>query len=493
MFRACTARSSPVYLIQSGRRNYIIAMGIVKESVKVVLLFSLLFLCLGMGYLFSNISPADIYQTRCKCPNNNGIYSVSPPHAAPAPQSPLSRVHLASSTSKTLESSQLRPKYLSYQPPGNGWNNQRIVLENAIVLAKLLNRTLVVHPLSPHGLGNRLKLRYHSGYAAYNALNITDLLPLSKFLDLRRLSALVPVLEVNTTHARFRQDFGNMTWRGVCHSPGYGFWVDEVPEWREEVELLARQKFSSLGKIWRERCKEEKKRYQRYLKENGSDLSSSSHHQPPTSPIIRFVSDLVSDPSDMLYFEEGTLFGIQIRFITHERALAAQEWVVDSVRYNADVWERVGSVIKKLGGRKKYNAIQVRRGDHMDRNLAQSFWIERMVGKNFSKETPVYVATYNTDPLWFKPFFDEGYKLYFSVNFTDVLSFKDIRESLRNDYLGIHEQCLCEAALHFVPSPASTFNAFILRQRGEVRERDGLMVDTLHTYWIKHQSKDKIS
>ena len=44
-------------------------------------------------------------------------------------------------------------KYLSYQPPGNGWNNQRVALENAIVMAKLLNRTLLLHPMAPHDKG----------------------------------------------------------------------------------------------------------------------------------------------------------------------------------------------------------------------------------------------------------------------------------------------------------------------------------------------------
>ena len=450
-----------------------------KDWVKVSLLLSLLILCLGFGLLFSKFSLTSVYATRCRCETDSvAVTSDHGNDCSPSPQ-------LSATSSRQ---SRLRTKYLSYQPPGNGWNNQRIVLENALVLAKLLNRTLVVHPLSPHELGNRLKLRYHFGYAAYNALNVSDLLPLSRFLDLSLLSQVVPVAEVKTTHAQFLRDFSNMTWKRICHSPGYGFWVDKVPQWTEEVELLARQKFSSLGRVWRERCKEERDRYERYQKnyqDDATQLSSS------TSPMIRFVSDLTKDPLEMLYFEEGTLFGMQIRFTTHERALDAQHWVVDHIRYNAAVWKRVGVVIDRLGGQKKYNAIQVRRGDHMDRKLAQSFWIERMIQKNFSKEMPVYVATNNADPHWFQPFIEEGFKLYFSVNFTDVLSFIDVKETVRNDFLGIHEQCLCEAALHFVPSPASTFNALILRHRGEAKERDGLMVDTLHTYWIKHQSKDK--
>ena len=460
------------------------AMG-TKECVKGGLIFSLLAVCLVLGLLFNKLSPTAVYSTTCKCE----IGSLRRPDESLDNPPPAPLLSTLESPPRVPDRRQLRPKYLSYQPPGNGWNNQRIVLENALVMAKLLNRTFVVHPLSPHELGNKLKQRYHFGYAAYNAINASDLLPLSKFLDLSLLSALVPTIEVESSHPQFRRDYSNLTWKGICHSPGYGFWVDEVPQWAEEVELLARQKFSSLGRVWRERCKRESERYQRYRKEYY--VIDSSPPQVALSPVIRFVSDLAKEEAAMLYFEEGTLFGMQIRFLTRERALAAQSWVVDSVRYNREVWERVGVVIRRLGGRKRYNAIQVRRGDHMDRKLTQSFWIERMIEKNFSKELPVYVATYNTDPLWFKPFVDEGFKLYFSTNFTDILSFNDMKESFRNDYLGIHEQCLCEAALHFVPSPASTFNALILRHRGEVKERDGLLMDTLHTYWIKHQSKEK--
>ena len=463
-----------------------------KEWVKAGLLSSLLAICLALSLLFNKLSPTAVYSTRCECQTDllcvSGIMSDSTTFSPPSSAPPL-ELHSQQAGSRTSQRAHqlrlLRPKYLSYQPPGNGWNNQRIALENALVLAKLLNRTLVVHPLSPHELGNGLKRRYHFGYAAYNAINASDLLPLSKFLNLSLLSKLVPIIEVNTSHPQFRRDFSNVTWKSICHSPGYGFWMDEVPQWTEEVELLSKQKFFSLGRVWRERCKEERERYEIYER---TELLSS---KMTPSPIVRYVSDLAKEAAEMLYFAEGTLFGIQIRFVTYKRAVEAQHWVVDYVNYNSAVWKRVGAVVARMGGQKKYNAIQVRRGDHMDRKLTQSFWIERMNEKNFSKEMPVYVATNNADPLWFQPFVDEGFKLYFSVDFTDVLSFNDIKQTLRNDYLGIHEQCLCEAALHFVPSPASTFNAFILRRRGEVRERDGLMMDTLHTYWIRHQSRDK--
>ena len=360
-----------------------------------------------------------------------------------------------------------RVRFLSYQPPGNGWNNQRVALENALVLAKLLNRTLIVHPLAPHQLGSKLKAGHHPGYVAYNMLNETNLLPLAHFIDLELLSQLVPVIAINTSHTQFIRDYNGLSWRNVCHSTGFGYWVDQVPQSWEEVEMLSEQRFISSS-TWRQKCPEEQ---ERVLKD--------------PSPIVRYVSELNDEEAEMLYFEQGTLFGIHIRFTTRERALEAQNWVVRHVRYKRAVWERVEKIAARL---KQYNAIHVHRKMHIDSRLTQNYWIDRMVEKNFSKDFPVYVATDEDNLFWFDPFRAAGYKLYFAVNFSDIFEFTNqFAPSLRSDLLAVHEQCLCEKAVQLVPSPASTFAGFILRHRHEVKTRDGLMMDTLHTYWIGHQ------
>lgn len=358
-------------------------------------------------------------------------------------------------------------RFLSYQPPGNGWNNQRIALENALVLAKLLNRTLLVHPLAPHELGSKLKGGLPHGYLAYNKLTTPDLLPPSHFLDLELMSQVVAVQEVKVSHPEFIAQYGHLTWRNICHTPGFGFWVDQLPKTAEEVSMLSRQQFVSLGRVWRDKCPEEQKR---------------AHDGPKNLPFIRYVSDLRADGSEMLYFEHGTLFGIHIRFTDIELALLAQSWVMRYVHYNSGIWKDAKQAQQILGH--QYNAIQVRRKYHMDSKLHPSYWLERMLQKNFSKQVPVYVATNDKDGEWFKPFIEEGYRLLFSDDVN--LTFPTIRQSLQNDFVGLHEQCLCMGASQFVGSPASTFNAFILRHRGEVQIKDQLMMDTLHTYWIGH-------
>ena len=428
-----------------------------KGQVKVLAILSLLAFFMAAGLFLRGV---DINFTRCECNLNTVEQSTHP-------QEQQTR-----NAHKKLQNLQSNPqRYLSYQPPGNGWNNQRIALENALVLANLLKRTLVVHPLAPHALGNKIKAGHHihHGYVSYNLMQQEDLLPLSMFMDLNLMRKGTPVVEVTTTHPQFLSDFSHNTWRNICHSGGWGYWMDRVPEHTEEVALFTQQKFSSLGKVWREKCPKEQTRGER-----------------TNSPLVRYVTDLDEDPSEMLYFEKGTLFGIHIRFSTYEKALAAQNLVVNYVHYNSEVWSTVEKVAAKLGGFYKYNAIQVRRIDHMARKLAPAFWIDQMIQRNFSKSAPVYVATNDVNIEWFQPFLEAGFKLHFSTNFREF-NFTKTRESLRMDFLGIHEQCICERADKFVGSPASTFDAFILRHRGEVKTQDGLMMDTLHTYWIGHQ------
>lgn len=414
-----------------------------KEFVKSVLLLALLLLVVGLILQLHRVCPLYERALDCSCDS-------------------LAKAHQFSPSSPS--------KFLSYQPPGNGWNNQRIALENAFVLAKLLNRTLLVQPLAPHKLGSQLKIGHLHGYLAYNMINTSDLLPPSDFLDLELMSQVVPVLEVRVSHPEFVTHYHHLTWKNICHTPGYGFWMDQLPKTAAEVDMLTRQQFSSLGKVWKEKCTEEKLRVEQHSE---------------SMPLIRYITDLQGDPSEMLYFERGTLFGIQIRFTTAEKALQAQKWVMDHVHYSPSIWRKVREVEQTIGPH--FNAIQVRRKNHMDSRLPPSYWLERMAAKNYSKIIPVYVATNDDNEEWFQPFLAEGYRLYFYKDIAQHLSLSAVKESLRMDLLGIHEQCLCINAGLFVGSPASTFNALILRHRGEVEKKGQYILDTLHTYWIGHQ------
>ena len=363
-------------------------------------------------------------------------------------------------------------KYLSYQPPGNGWNNQRVALENAIVMAKLLNRTLVVHPMAPHDKGALFKAGAHPGYVAYNHLKQSDLVPLSIFLNLKLLSQLVPVQEVVTSHHQFYRDFGQLSWRNICHSMGYGYWMDQQPNTAEEITMFKRQHFHASN-AWKKKCPKEQRQQQM---------------QDSTGAIVEYVSDYFDDPSEMLYFEQGTLFGIHIRFVRRDDAIAAQKWILNHLHYGPSVHTAVDVMTKRIGAH--FNAIHVRRTDHPARKFPVDYWIRSLPSANCSADIPLYVATDEKDKSYFDPFKEQGYKLVFASDFPDVLQFHDVPPDAIEDVTGVHEQLLCEKADKFVATPGSTFSILILRNRNEIDVEDGLLMNSLHTFWIGHQMKE---
>lgn len=361
-------------------------------------------------------------------------------------------------------------RYLSYQPPGNGWNNQRIVIEMAMTLAKLLNRTLIVHPLSSHLTSERLKQSLSPsnrfGYLTYNKMSPSNLLPLSTFLDLQIMSKLIPVLEVNTTHSKFIQNYSNVTWLRICHSMGYGYWLDRHPRTPLEVQYISKQVFK-LTENWQGKCPQEK----RELKDN--------------RPIVRYVSDLLNNTSDMIYFEDGSLFGIQLRFLELVAARKAQEWIVEHFQYRQRIYDLVNALGLRLG---KYNAVHVRRVKHISKQLTPGYWIVEMLNKEFTKDIPIYISTDEPHLKWFEPLSEAGFNVYFAANFTNYYNLSDIPHNVRKDMLGMYEQLVCVRAQLFVPSPHSTFSNYILRQRGETNAQDGLLYDNVvHTAWVGHR------
>ena len=77
--------------------------------------------------------------------------------------------------------------------------------------------------------------------------------------------------------------------------------------------------------------------------------------QDSTGAIVKYVSNYFDDPSEMLYFEQGTLFGIHIRFVHRDDAIAAQKWILDHLHYGP----RVHSVVDVMA-KSQFNAIHVR-------------------------------------------------------------------------------------------------------------------------------------
>ena len=120
------------------------------------------------------------------------------------------------------------------------------------------------------------------------------------------------------------------------------------------------------------------------------------------------------------------------------------------------------------------------------------YWIKSLQSANCTVDVPLYVATDERHRSYFDPFQKAGYKLLFASDFHDLLQFRDVPLDAIEDVTGVHEQLLCENADKFVLTPGSTFSILILQNRNEIEIEDGLLMNSLHTFWIGHQMKETL-
>ena len=359
-------------------------------------------------------------------------------------------------------------KYLSYQPPGGGWNNQRVAFENAVVLAKLLNRTLIVHPLAPHQEILRLKRKrkLSAGYEIYNMLPEVNLLPLSQVIDLKELSRLIPVKEVTSSHVEFLKKYRHLRWHQVCHNGLVGIWVDTIPEKTEgeKLKLLQRHMETNLPihrdlPLYRRICKTELKHY--------GNTSSR--------PVWGIWNELSNRTEHMLYFSEGSLYIRALLFFDKTTVLNTHAWIMRYIRFAPDIRQRVAEVLEAMGH--PFNALHVRRTDHPSSvHMKQQNWLQQLNMRDAVNLTKtLYIATDEEDKTWFKPFSEAGYNLFFAEDFSDQLRLGNVKPVVTQDMLGLCEQLICAHADHFVGSYYSTFTMYIKRLRKQLFWKNGIL------------------
>lgn len=375
-------------------------------------------------------------------------------------------------------------RYLTFQPPGNGWNNQRQAMETALVLAWLLKRTLIVHPMSPHELGLKLKrpraavdgsLSSLAGYEAYNAVAAEQLTPIGRLLDLEHMSLTsgVPVVEWCDTQKMLHAHLAKLKWLKVCHSGAHGFWIDRFPSQDDynAVDMLQLQMFEPTGG-WDNKCNDE--------------IANKRRHNW-NEPVVRSVLDLMNVDADVIYITEGTLFGIDLRFIDKSQALTAQRLLLDSIRLEPNIVGKARRVVEELA---PFNAVHVRRGDHQLRYANSELWLKTMAAREFlGVSKNLYVSTDEQSKAWFQPFRDAGYTLTFASDMEHILQTKELPDISRQDVTSVFEQAVLIGAGLFVPSPHSTFSAFVLRSRNETEVWDSMLTAATRIKWAGHTLK----
>lgn len=356
-------------------------------------------------------------------------------------------------------------RYLSYQPPGGGWNNQRIVFENALVLAKLLNRTLIVQPLAPHEELRRVhKVR---DYEKYNMVSNEKLLPLSKVIDLELLSKLIPVKEFTSVHVEFQTSYSHFRWAKVCHNGLVGTWVDVKPNKTDEHKWrLLRQLMKSLPAY------KDIPNYRRICKTEVEKFEIDGYR-----PVWGIRDELSRRNEEMLYFSEGSLQNQGLMFFDKKTVADIHDWLMRFVRFAPHIEKRVRTVLDTI--KQPFNAIHVRRTDRtLSSGVKQpQHWLQRLQKlKALNLTKTLYIATDERNKTWFKPFRQAGYNVLFAEDFADQLQPKDMDGIFIQDVSGLCEQLICVHANNFVGSRYSSFTTFIERMRKQFSWEKGMLL-----------------
>jgi len=314
-------------------------------------------------------------------------------------------------------------KYFVFQPSG-GWNNQRLLLENALIICRLLNRTCVAPPAAPHS----------NYYPSYNRLPAAAVTGMPRLLNFDKLSEVAPLFAVPQ----------GMTFPAFVDKHILGQTAMSV---KIIVKDVSRYRPGTVNK-WGER------------------------------DIIRLFG---REDADVLFFANSTMWG------TMEWKGSIAGWFEKrAVNHRSMPPDHMKRVARRIAEELwPYHAVHVRRGDKVGEanfrlvSHGPDWWAARMAEYN-ATTSKVFIATDEKRRSFFDVFKDaHGFSLVF---WEDLPRQKLLRQYLAAfprrmfmDVLGMIEQLLCAYADKFLGSGYSTFTTYILRLR---KYRTTLAADT---------------
>ncbi|KAL9951990.1 hypothetical protein ACROYT_G044754 [Oculina patagonica] len=366
-----------------------------------------------------------------------------------------------------------KEKYLSYEPPVGSWSKQLQAFENAVIISKLLNRTLLVQPLASELEIKRLKRivrrTLQSDSKVYDFLDKKFTVPMSSIVDLKHLSKLVRVHSIS--RRQFLDNFKNLSWFDVCHRDTLGFWVDFIPSPNNHNawKVLESQNFSPLSfsiPSVQPVC------------DNGLVIKPDSYK---AKPFIRgIISELSRVTEDVVYFRGGSIATRDIRFLSKKRTALAQKWTSDYIRFSRYVQEKFQRIMTKI--KQPYNAVLISTQDEAG-NLTSTinYRLKQMERLKFREVTTnLYIITHINDLTVFEPFRTKGYEIFLSKSLIPP----GISSFVRYDVTELLGLVICKYARLYVGSR----DPYLIR-RGRIHEakkKDGLLVDHVTVRWAVH-------
>ena len=375
-----------------------------------------------------------------------------------------------------------RERFVTYEPPVGDWNKQLLAFENAVVIAKMLNRTLLAHSLISEREALRVQKarieREKFGKHSQRLLEIDPkyTVPLSAVLDLKYLTKLIEVRLTNSSYIKFVRQLENLTLHEVCHHGVLGIWVDFTPspENTKAWNVLEAQQFSStqspIGEV-------------DYACDGKLEIASLQ--EKPTSIWRSILTELLPIKADIISFKGSSLATQNLRFLSKKRVRSAQSWILRYIRFSSYTQERVRRIVNNIKG--PYNALVISNNSNSQtlENIL-NFRLREMEKKQFRRVTKrLFVFTDLHDLRFLKPLELLGYEIY-PVN---KMIPSGIIPHIRRDIVKLLGSLICKYARLFV-GPLDSH--LIQRARVyEARQKDGLLTEQISVRWAMHTMRRK--
>ncbi|XP_031556299.1 uncharacterized protein LOC116293048 [Actinia tenebrosa] len=367
-------------------------------------------------------------------------------------------------------------KFLSYEPPIGSWSDQLLAFQNAVIIATLLNRTLLAQPLVSELVGKRLRslvrVQLKSDSEVYKLMTLKFTVPISAVINIRLLNRLLRVKPIQSTYMEFLQEYMNFSWHDVCHKDNLGFWVDFIPSpkntfaWKilEAQEFVpVKSYFSGVEPV----CEEE--------------IEMIDHNMENTVPVLRgILTELAAVQKDVIYFRGGSIAARELRFLSKKRTAQAQMWIMKYIQFSSYVQEKISAIVHNI--KKPYNAIKLtdNQSDQILDNIIR-FRLKEMEKKSFQNITNrLYVISEFKNKKELSMLKDKGYELY---SITDLVP-QGVSENLRYDVQKLLGELISKHARYF-EGPQDSY----MIQRARVHEahvQDGLLTSLISVKWVLH-------
>lgn len=366
-------------------------------------------------------------------------------------------------------------KFLSYEPPIGSWSKQLLAFQNAVIIAALLNRTLIAQPLISEDHGKRLRSimrqELKSDSEAYKLIDPKYMVPISSVIDLKILRQLLRVKAIHSTYNDFLKQYSNFTWHNVCHKDSLGFWVDFIPSPANDLawKILEAQEFVPLKSYFQgvePVCEQEMEMLDRV--EN-------------SSPVLRgILTELSVVQEDVIYFRGGSLAARELRFLSKKRTVIVQKWINNYIKFSPYVQDKIHSIVQHM--KRPYNAVKLTNSLNLEiMNNTIRFRLKEMEKRKFRHVTNrLYVINEFNETNGLHILERAGYKLYSTMDLVP----DGVSRYIKRDVQKLLGELLCKYAW-FYEGPLDSY----LIQRARVHEarlKDGLLTSLVTVKWAVH-------